>query len=269
MSLGHQGLLLAVFIFLGILLFLDVGRRVGVRRRLLDSEDAGPGAGALEAAVYGLLALLIAFTFSGAASRFDARRQLVVEEANAIGTAYLRIDLLPPSAQPSLRESFRRYLDARVELYRKLPDVTAARADLPKVAALQAEIWAQAAAACPKAESGSSACVLLLPALNQMIDLTTTRAAAAEIHPPAIIFVMLVALALATALLAGYNLSDGRTRKWLPMLGFAAAIAVTIYVILDVEYPRLGFIRVDAIDRVLVELRATMKQDRRPPLAEP
>jgi hypothetical protein len=71
MSLGHQGLLLAGFIFLGILRCLEVGRRVGVRRKLRDSEDAGPGAGALEAAVYGLLALLIAFTFSGAASRFD------------------------------------------------------------------------------------------------------------------------------------------------------------------------------------------------------
>lgn len=259
MSLGHQGLLLAGFIFLGILLCLEVGRRVGVRRKLRESEDAGPGAGALEAAVYGLLALLIAFTFSGAASRFDARRQLVVEEVNAIGTAYLRIQLLPTSAQPSLRESFRRYLDARVELYRKLPDLTAARAVLPKVAALQAEIWTQAVTACPRAESGSSACVLLLPALNQMIDITTTRAAAAEIHPPAIIFVMLIALALATALLAGYNLSDGHTRKWLPMLGFAAAIAVTIYVILDIEYPRLGFIRVEAIDHLLVELRATMK----------
>jgi hypothetical protein len=179
----------------------------------------------------------------------------VVEEANAIGTAYLRIQLLPTSAQPSLRESFRRYLDARVELYRKLPDLTAARAVLPKVAALQAEIWTQAVTACPRAESGSSACVLLLPALNQMIDITTTRAAAAEIHPPAIIFVMLIVLALATALLAGYNLSDGHTRKWLPMLGFAAAIAVTICVILDIEYPRLGFIRVEAIDHLLVELR--------------
>jgi hypothetical protein len=259
MNPGHQGLLLTGLLFFGILLFLDIGRRIGVRRKALEGREAGPGAGALEAAVYGLLALLIAFTFSGAASRFDARRQLVVEEANAIGTAYLRIDLLPPSAQPSLRESFRRYVDSRVELYRKLPDVTAARAVLPKVAALQVEIWGQAVAACPKAESGSSACVLFLPALNQMIDITTTRAAAAEIHPPAIIFVMLVALAFATALLSGYNLAGGRSRKWLPMLGFAAAIAVTIYVILDIEYPRLGFIRVDAIDHLLVELRATMK----------
>ena len=259
MDIAHTGILLAAVLFVGILLLLEAGRRVGVRRKLRDPEGAGPGAGALEAAVYGLLGLLIAFTFSGAASRFDARRQLVVEEANAIGTAYLRVDLLPPSAQPTLRESFRRYLDTRLEVYHKLPDLAAVRAELDKAAALQAEIWAQAVAACPKAEGGSTACMLLLPALNQMIDITTTRTAAAQIHPPAIIFVMLVGLALVTALLAGYNLTGGRPRNWLPMLGFAAAVAVTIYVIIDLEYPRIGLIRLDAIDRVLVELRATMK----------
>ena len=113
-----------------------------MRRKLRDPEGAGPGAGALEAAVYGLLGLLIAFTFSGAASRFDARRPHVVEEANALGTAYLRIDLLSPSPQPALRESFRRYLDARLELYHKLPDVAAARVELDKDTALQAGIWA-------------------------------------------------------------------------------------------------------------------------------
>jgi hypothetical protein len=64
---------------------------------------------------------------------------------------------------------------------------------------------------------------------------------------------------LAIALLPDYTLADGRLRKWLPMLGFAAAIPVTIYVILDIEYPRLGLIRVDAIDHLLVDLRATMK----------
>ena len=99
--------------------------------------------------------------------------------------------------------------------------------------------------------------MLLLPALNQMIDITTTRTAAAQIHQPVIIFVMLIGLALVTALLAGYNLTGGRTRNWLPMFGFAAAL--TIYVIIDLEYPRLGLIRLEAIDRVLMELRATMK----------
>ena len=101
--------------------------------------------------------------------------------------------------------------------------------------------------------------MLLLPALNQMFDITTTRTTALEVHPPAIIWVMLCLLALVTALVAGYNLSGDRRRNWLPMVGFAITVAVTVYVILDIEYPRLGFIRVAAIDRVLVELRASMK----------
>ncbi len=73
------------------------------------------------------MGLLIAFTFSGALTRFDARRVQAVDEANAIGTAYLRVDLLPAAAQPKLREAFRSYADARIATYRKLPDVAAAR----------------------------------------------------------------------------------------------------------------------------------------------
>jgi hypothetical protein len=99
MGTTRLGMLLAALLFVGMLILLEVGRRAGVRRQLRD--PSGTGAGALEAAVFGLLALLIAFTFSGAASRFDARRHLVVEEANAIGTAYLRVDLLPPAVQPA------------------------------------------------------------------------------------------------------------------------------------------------------------------------
>ena len=113
--------------------------------------------------------------------------------------------------------------------------------------------------ACGLADSQRSAWVLLVPALNQMIDITTTRSAATKIHPPAIIFVMLFEMALASALLAGYNLAAVPARNWLHMLGFASMIAIAVYVILDIEYPRLGLIRVDAIDQVLVELRAGMK----------
>lgn len=259
MGFTHQGILAAALLFIGMLILLEAGRRAGVRRQLRDPSGPTPGGGALEAAIFGLLALLIAFTFSGAAARFDARRHLVVEEANAIGTAYLRLDLLPAATQPALRDSFRRYLDSRLDAYRKMPDLDAARAELARSEAVQAEIWTQAVSACPRAEGGTPACMLLLPALNQMIDITTTRKAAGLIHPPAIVFVMLGAVALISALLAGYNLTGDSTRNRLLMLGFAATIAVTVYVILDIEYPRLGFIRVDAIDRVLVELRATMK----------
>jgi hypothetical protein len=87
----------------------------------------GGGFGTIEGSVLALLGLLIAFTFSGASARFDTRRQLIVEATNHIGTAYLRLDLLPAGAQPALRESFRRYVDARIEVNRKLPDMAAVK----------------------------------------------------------------------------------------------------------------------------------------------
>jgi len=88
-------------LFLGILALMEVERRFGQRRAAEDAEGARAGLGAVEGAVYGLLGLLIAFSFSGAAERFAGRRTLIIEEANAIGTAYLRVDLLPEEAQRS------------------------------------------------------------------------------------------------------------------------------------------------------------------------
>jgi hypothetical protein len=240
-------------LFLGMLLLLEVGRRIAQKR-----GGAPPGAGAVDGAVFALLGLLIAFTFSGAASRFDTRRQLVVQEANAIGTAYLRLDLLPQSAQPVLRESFRRYVDSRLAVYRKLPDVPAAKAELERSTSLQNEIWSQAVAGC-RADAPPSAAMLLLPALNEMIDITTVRTVAAQTHTPAIVFAILTALALASSLLAGHNMAGSGTRSWLHMLAFAATMAMTLYVILDLEFPRLGLIRLNTFDNVLVELRKSMK----------
>ena len=120
------GALLALGLFVGILAFLELGRRLGKRHLSLDPEGARTGTGAVEGAVFALVGLLIAFTFSGAASRFDARRDLIVQETNAIGTAWLRLDLLPDTVKPAMQGLFRRYLDARIETYRRIPDLPAA-----------------------------------------------------------------------------------------------------------------------------------------------
>jgi hypothetical protein len=245
-------------LFLGMLLFLEIGRRIAVRRMKEDSGTAGEGVGAVDGAVFALLGLLIAFTFSGASSRFDTRRQLIVEETNHVGTAYLRLDLLPAELQPALRESFRRYLDARIEVYRKLPDIVAAKESLAKANELQKQIWRQAVAASRAEGAAPTASVLLLPALNAMIDITTTRTMATLMHPPVVVFAMLFGLALAASLLAGYGMTGSKVRSWLHMLGFALVVAVAVYVILDIEYPRLGLIRVDAFDQALVDLRKSM-----------
>ena len=250
--------MVAAGLFAGMLILLEMGRRFGLRRLMQDSDAARAGFGVVEGAIFALMGLLIAFTFSGAAARFDTRRQLVVEEANAIGTAYLRLDLLPASSQMALRESFRQYVEARLDTYRKLPDIVAAKQALAQATQLQGQLWSQALAACQ--EAPQPATMLLLPALNAMIDITTHRGVATQIHPPQVIFVMLCVLALASSLLAGYSMAGGRPSScWIHMLVFAVIMALTVYVILDLEYPRLGLIRVDAIDQVLVDVRDSMQ----------
>src|SRR3982751_1135573 len=187
-------------VFASILLLMEIGRRFGERDRKQDPENAASGTGSVEAAVFGLMGLLIAFTFSGAASRFDARRQLIVEESNTIGTAYLRMDLLPGHSQPILRDEFRQYLDARLESYRKIPDFRAVAAETRRAEELQRKIWTQAVEGCKELAS-PAVTTLVLGSLNQMIDISTTRNEGAQMHPPITIYLMLVVLLLACSLL--------------------------------------------------------------------
>lgn len=245
-------------VFATTLILLAVGRRIGIRRRAADPKGASAGLGTIEGAVFGLLGLLLAFTFSGAASRFDARRQLIVQEANAIGTAYLRLDLLPSGDQPKLRQDFRSYVDARLSVAQKLPDWEAAKADMARATTLQGQIWKQAVESCNKAAS-PAVTSLVLSSLNEMIDITTTRAVASRTHPPAVVFVLVLALLLTCSVLAGYGTSASKKHSWLHLAGFAFTMAITVYVILDIEFPRVGMVRINYVDQVLVDLRDSMK----------
>lgn len=210
-------------------------------------------------AVFALLGLMLAFTFSGAASRFQDRRFLITDEANAIGTAWLRLDLPPADAQPELRTLFRRYVDQRLAVYKKVEDEAVVLARLQAVAALQGQIWSLAVAAGARPEARQPATMLLLPALNEMIDITATRTAAARNHPPLAVFLLLGTLTLVGSMLVGYNLAVNPGRSWIHSPSYAAAIALSVYVILDLEFPRLGLIRIDAADQVLVDLRRSME----------
>jgi hypothetical protein len=100
--------------------------------------------------------------------------------------------------------------------------------------------------------------VLLVPALNEMFDITTTRLAATQTHPPFETSGMLIVPALVRAHLAGYGMAAARRRHWLHPIAYAVVMAVTVYVIIDLEYPRLGLIRVDAADQLLRDVRAGM-----------
>jgi len=199
MNVILAGTIFAVALSAGILVLLEIGRRIGVRQLAEEGESASKGLGAIEGAIFGLLGLILAFSLSGALTRFDARRHLVVEEANDIGTAWLRIALLPADAQPHMRDLFRRYLDSRIEVYRKVPQMAAVKAELARAANLQSEIWALAVTS--SREGGTvQAPMLLLPALNAMFG----------------------ALTLACSLFARYDMG---IRRWTSCILLAVLIA--------------------------------------------
>ena len=248
----------ALALFAVLLALIELGSRLGARA-LARNPDATTSPGAMEGAVFALLGLLLAFTFFGAASRFDDRRKLIIDETNAIGTAYLRLDLLPTAAQPELRDAFRSYVDQRLTVYRALPDLAAADIALARANEMQQQIWTKAIAASVASGGHPDSAKLLLPALNEMIDITTTRTMAGQMHPPPVVFGLLVALMLLSALLAGYAMAASKTRNWLYRATFAFTLAGAAYVIVDFEYPRFGLIRVDTFDHALVDVRQSMK----------
>jgi hypothetical protein len=244
--------------FVGMLILLEVGRRIGLDQVDRHGPDARIGIGVVDGAVYGLLALLIGFCFSGAAGRFDNRRAIVSREVNAIGTSWLRIDLLPPDKQTAIRDGFRAYLDALLPSYAHPGPPSQAFLEPPAVTAAQQTIWSHAVAATTE-PSGEKARMLLLPSLNEMFDVVEEERLARRMHSPWIIFMMLGVTAFAAALFAGYGIASKSTHNWFFTIGVAATIAMSTYVIIELEFPRLGLVRVSEMDRALAELRATMK----------
>jgi hypothetical protein len=202
--------------------------------------------------------LLLGFSFAGGTSRLDTKRQQIVQEANAIGTAYLRLDELPVNEQAEMRRLFKEYLDTRLRVYERLPDLRAADQELAHGASLQQEIWSRAVSA-SRSDPTQNVARLLLPALNEMIDITTTRTIAMHTQLPLLIFTLLTGVALVSSLLAGYAMAKRRSRSLLHMVLYAVVIAVTIYAVLDLEYPRFGLIRIDAADKALLQLRDSIR----------
>ncbi|MGI1660905.1 hypothetical protein ACRDNQ_01590 [Palleronia sp. KMU-117] len=252
-------ILISLGLFVCVLGSMLFGISTGRQRRKELGEEVELGTSAVDGAVYALLGLLIAFTFSGAATRFDERRSLIVEEANDIGTAWLRLDLLPASTQPALRQLMIDYTQSRLDTYRLLPDLSAAKAQLALSQELQARIWSEATAASRTIGQDTAAAMLLLPALNAMFDITTTRTMASLKHPPRSIYIILFVMCVLSGLLAGHNMGLAKRQSLLHILAFPVIIAIVIYMILDIEHPRLGFITVDAFDQAIADVLETMK----------
>jgi hypothetical protein len=255
----------AAAFFVGSLILLHWGRHLGLRHLKKEGTSSMAGLSTVEGAVFGLMGLLLAFTVSGALQRFDDRRQLIIQEANAVSTAYDRLRMLEGEAARSLQTKLKDYLRARIELYRMPHDFALwqgeelfSRDQQTKLLELKADLRDTAVAACPRA-SFQPACSLVLTALSNVFEVAQLRAGAAEKHPPQIIYVMLFGLGLGCSLLAGFGMAAADSRSLIHMVTFASALAIALFIVTDMEYPRLGLIRIDAFDHFLADAYEQMR----------
>ncbi|HKX13257.1 MAG TPA: DUF4239 domain-containing protein [bacterium] len=245
-----------VSLIVGILVTIELGYLYGLREKHIHPASVDGASGAIEASIFALLGLLLAFTFSAAQERMEFRRRLIIQEANDISTAYLRVDLLPPASQIELRQAFRDYLDSRLAVYRAVPDLKKVAAELKASKALQSKIWSMAVEGLKQGNPGFA--VIVLPALNTMFDIAEARTGMAHAHTPSVIFALLFGVALLSAGVAGYGMSKSPGRNWFHRLAFVLIVSATVYVIADLEFPRRGLIRLDVTDQLLVDLRQSM-----------
>jgi hypothetical protein len=257
-------LALASIVLLGLIAILSLsvaaGRRYG-KNQLRKHERQLEVVIVAEGAVFTLLALLIAFAFSGAYQRFEDRKLHVIEEANVISTAYERIDLIAPAAQPALRNSFRDYIDAQIFSYKNTQHFRYFYQQLEKSFTIENKIWKLSVAACKETNEPSGAVTqLFLPAVNKMFDIEAAGMEISRVHPPLAIFALLIGLAALSGFLAGYSTAENETKSPLHVLCYILITAFTIYIIVDLEFPRVGLIRVDSFDQILVNLRDHMNE---------
>ena len=225
-------------------------------------DTLGTPLSAVSGALLGLVGLLLAFGLAMSVGRYETRRAVVVEDANAIGTAFLRAQTLPEPQRSASMTALRAYVDTSIRLSEAVPDsdeAVRARKDGEK---LQRELWGLAGDAL-RAEPDGSAVRLYVEALNVMIDLQTTRVAALRNRVPGSVLVLeIVGAAVALGLLALYLGVLGRGAR--PVLFAAGIVTVVLLVTFDLDRPTRGVIQVP--DGPLVTTKASMAL---PPAAGP
>ncbi|HSF45671.1 MAG TPA: hypothetical protein VLA58_06650 [Chitinophagaceae bacterium] len=250
----------SIYLTLGVIfvmmLFFTAGakfKHYKVRKNLLKEDE---GLGPVEGSLLGLLALMLSFTFSLSNSRYDTRLHTVIEEANDIGTAILRIDLYPDSIRTPLRTEFARYVESRVEFYEAGRDLERVRAALDSTNAIQSRIWAIVSTVGQDRDHFHRSSQMI-PALNAMIDITTTRTALTLAKVPDLIMFLLFMLCWTSSFMMGY--ARGKKNDWVITFIFAVMTGITIFTIIDLDRPRTGVITMDGVNKNISALRSLLK----------
>jgi len=242
---------------LGIFVVLVAAARLGywAGRRALDDEMERTRATTWQTSLLALAGLLVGFTFSMAEARFQARKQLVLAEANSIGTTYLRTRMFPNGPGEEIRVLLRQYVDVRQAFLGSGADRRRIDESLRQTSELEAQIWSRVVAI-GQSQPQSLMASLLVQATNDMFDAGSAHVAAVESPLPPTVFVVLV-FATAAAM-ASIGFSCGLEKRASPhgMIILPVLLGIVVLLVFDLAHPRLGFLRVS--DPILLQLKQSL-----------
>lgn len=245
-----------VSIALGLLMIAAAafGAHLAHKRARSGQSTGQANLSAVETGLFGLLGLLLAFTFSGAASRFDNRATLLIDAANALHGAILRADLYPPAEREALRKDLHQYLELQIAFYERESDSRQLEDVVQQSDALQQQLWSKVSS-WSRDPANSLASVQNINALDKAFTLAASRQVASRVHMPATIVWLLLMMAVATAYTSGYTHGASGKFSWAGYIGFSLLTAMVIYVTLDLDSPGRGLIRRDVQEQSFIALR--------------
>lgn len=236
---------IGVGLFVLLLACAEAGLAIGdraARRRKAQGETADASVGTIQGAMLALLGLLLGFSFAGASGRFIERQDYITQEANAIGTVYLRADLMPDEPRRELRAALKDYTAARVELFETL-ELQQVRAIHDRMSEQHKKLWAIAMRGI---ESKPGIMMALLQPLNELFDLHTSRGMASMRHLPGVVIGLLIVSAMFSVGVVGF--SAGRApRVCRPLLSaLVLLLTATLWTTIDLDHPKRGLITISA-----------------------
>lgn len=237
--------LVLIIVTLMLLLLAEAGYRLGLGSRRRNPDVAKDHGGSVQGAVLGLLGLLLGFSFAMAVGRYEARRDLVLQEANSIGTTWLRADFLPGSHAQEVKELLARYTRIRIAGFPLADDLEAVKRQRAEVAEIHKALWTHANAAV--AEKSTPAVVSFVTSLNETIDLDSSRLAARRNHVPGAVWLLLLVVSASSAWASGYGSGVHGTRSLFNQFVFPVLIGIVITLIADIDRPAKGLVGISQV----------------------
>ena len=248
-------LLLAIITSL-IVFFIALGYKYDKKLSVKNPNGAKQSVGIVEGSTFGVLSLLVGFTFSVAITKFEAQRRIMVQEATCIRTAVLRSEMYPDSVRQLFRNDFKDYIEARISYYKSRRDNEFIER-IDKATKISDKIWKRTIDESTKSENFART-AQMIPALNNMIDSVTARDSERVSHIPSLILWVLLILILSGAFLVGVDVAEKKRNK-LPIVSYAFVMSLTLNLIIELNQPGTGLINFDAIQQKIIDLRELVR----------